>query len=98
MTDTIFEPTPTSTPVHRIFSQGMIYEVNYFFENEHGDGGSFTVIGMNHDTPKPPDWILETIASGFKQRISISNLDDASDISPLDTAVTPKTSCDFSYL
>jgi hypothetical protein len=98
MTDTIFEPAPSSVPAHRIFSQGMIYDVNYFFENEQGDGGCFTVIGMNHDTPKPPDWTLETIATGFKQRISIYNLEDASDISGSDTSVTPKTSCDFAFL
>lgn len=76
----------------------MIYDVNYFFENEHRDGGRFNVIGMNHDTPKPSDWTLETIATGFKQRISISNLADASDISTSDTSVMPKTFCIFSFL
>lgn len=76
----------------------MIYDVGYFFENEHGDGGCFTVIGMNHDTPKPPVWILESKATGSVQRISITDLEDASDISPSSVSVPPKTSCAFRYL
>jgi len=97
MTDNIFS-TPDSTPSHEISSQGMIYDVNYFFEDACGDGGSFTVIGMKHDTPKPPEWILETKATQFRQRISISNLEDASDISYTSESMPPKTSCSFIYL
>ena len=97
MTDHIIAP-PDSTPSHEISAQGLIYDVTYFFENEHGDGGYFTVIGMTFDTPKPPAWILETKDSGFKQRISISDLEDATDVSASSAPMQPKTSCSFLYL
>jgi len=98
MRDFIFPATLSDNPTHRIIRQGMIYDIIHFLENPEGDGGSFTALGMCHDTPKPPLWELQRKDSGFKQNIQILHYEDASDIPIPNLDGVRKTSCDFVFL
>ena len=94
------EITPGPESTHTIASNGLMYQVSFFMENEDGDGGFFKVSGMDCETKKPDIWLLSRIGGDKEHRIRIFDLCDSTDIycsSGPKPQQVPNTSCRFSY-